>query len=416
MAKVLREYQEQYVSSVRRHWQRGVQSVCIAAPPGAGKTEIAMDLAEKMLPHGKILWVTHKRDLAVQQLQRLRKHFGDDKVSAIIGGYTESPNAYIYVATIQSLLCRKTPLKGFICVFLDECHHYVADEWMHVLTMQAGGFPYVFGATATPEREDGTPLGDIFEKLVHKVNYSDLIQMGYLVRPRIVRPKHDLGRNWAAFPIEAWAQYGARPGIMWLPSVKLAEHMVAQARLRKVSAKAILGKTGVADRAEWIEGFERGDIRLLTNVSTIVEGMDFPKCQSGTLAISCRSRPLFLQTTGRLLRPDPGLPANKQKKILIDLTGATHKHGLPTEDRVYTLFPEAGEQAISGPRTTPEPEPIEDPEVVSVSLVDDFSDDDRPEPVELPDPDPAWASAYERREKQHRRNRARYGRRVADQM
>ena len=51
------------------------------------------------------------------------------------------------------------------------------------------------------------------------------------------------------------------------------------------------------------------------------------------IARGCGSVSTYLQMVGRVLRPSPG----KTSALLIDLCGVVHEHGLPTEDREYSL-------------------------------------------------------------------------------
>lgn len=397
---VLRGYQSTAVASVFAAWNEGARNVCLVAPPGAGKTEMAKASIASTVDSGrKALWVVHQRDLAQQAVARLSATFGHEVVGGLFGGYSCNPSAKIVVATIQSLLRQGSLLSGFGVAYLDECHHYAADAWRNVEGLQRGGFPRVLGGTATPEREDGKPLGDMFERLVVAASYSELISGGYLVKPKIVRPRRYLGGDWAANPIDAWAEYGCLPGIMWLPSVELSKKIADDAVARHRTAASITEDTSQSEREEIVTGFERGTVELITNFSTMLEGIDFPGAMSGTLCRSFVANGTYLQATGRLLRVHPdGVGVIK---VIIDLTGCTVRHGLPYQDREYSLD---GKVAISGPSNTGTGGGYErhDPEVRNVELVHDFSESDIPARVELPIPDKEWLNAKRRADSQYR--------------
>jgi superfamily II DNA or RNA helicase len=55
------------------------------------------------------------------------------------------------------------------------------------------------------------------------------------------------------------------------------------------------------------------------------------------MARGCGTEGLYLQITGRALRPFAG----KTQATLIDLRGVSHVHGSPTEDREYSLTGQA---------------------------------------------------------------------------
>jgi superfamily II DNA or RNA helicase len=77
------------------------------------------------------------------------------------------------------------------------------------------------------------------------------------------------------------------------------------------------------------------------NVGVLCEGFDFPAVSCVILARSVGTCGLFLQISGRGLRPSPGKP----HMTLLDLSGATHLHGSPDSDREYSLTGQAIRQA-----------------------------------------------------------------------
>src|SRR5690606_5869589 len=199
------------------------------------------------------------------------------------------------------------------------------------------------GGTATPERERGEPLGDVFDELVVAASYSELIQRGYLVRPKIAQPRRSLGANWSRNPLDAWAHYGGWQGILWVPSIDLAEHYAEQASQRRINAVCISERTTPERRAKAVDDFESGKAKLLTNVATLLEGVDFPQCRVAILGRRFKTVGSYLQATGRVLRPHE----KKESALVIDLTGCTVRHGLPYQDREYSL---TGKEAIEGKR------------------------------------------------------------------
>lgn len=384
--------------------------MCMVAPPGAGKTEMAMEVIRRFI-RGRVLWVVPRRDLARQARKRLSDYFGRENVGTLFRGVGENSNARIVIATVQSLLKLHRPLSGFEGAYLDECHHYVADEWRKVELVQRGGFPRIFGGTATPERADGKPLGDLFDSLVSKVSYSQLIKDGYLVAPNISRPSEDLEGAYAANPIDVWFRYGGRPAILWVPSIRLSDHYALEATNRGYIARSITETSDMVTRTDALQGFARR-YSLLTNVSTLLEGIDLPACQIGILGRRFTTVASYLQATGRLLRPFPGRDPN-WIKLLIDLTGCTHTHGLPYTDRVYSLTGTAISSSSSSSRESTIGE-RSDPEVFNLPLSDDFVGD-RPPAIPMPTPNPERTRRWEEVSEQYRRSVAKYGEGVADQ-
>ena len=95
--------------------------------------------------------------------------------------------------------------------------------WRDVLPV---GVP-VLGLTATPQRGDGQPLSDVFERLVVAAQYSRLIADGHLVRPRVVAP---FGSQAAVKPTQAARHVESLPadrcGFVYVAGVEDA-HAVA---------------------------------------------------------------------------------------------------------------------------------------------------------------------------------------------
>lgn len=100
-----------------------------------------------------------------------------------------------------------------------------------------------------------------------------------------------------------------------------------------VVAGTIEANTPIREREDLLDRFKRGSLRVLTNVNTLTEGVDVPEARTVILARAFGHVGGFLQAAGRALRPADG----KADAILIDLPGSTIRHGLPTDDRAYSL-------------------------------------------------------------------------------
>lgn len=421
MKKTLDGIQKRAVNAIMAKYKAGKRAVLLVGPPGAGKTEMVMGVIKRHMTNDddKVLICVHQRELAVQTMRRLSEKFGADNVTAIMAGYETSPHATIHVGTVQTIL-KRPELKGFTLCVLDEAHHYVSHEVEKVdgSKKQVGAVSYatirdkgdrpwrILGATATPERADGTPLGDLFEVIVKGGDYSELIANGRLVRAHVVEPERDLGSDWAMNPVDAWARNGGGKAFFFAPTIKLAEHYAEQWNLRRVPAMCISERTKASGRAEAMNDFASGNIQIITCVGTMLEGIDIPDCRMVILGRSFHFRGTYLQATGRVLRAHPG----KERGIVVDLTGAKIRHGDPDQDREYQLFGDA----ISGPQQMGGPGGggggVIEPEVVGVKMLGEL------DPIEIPDPDPLWWERKKRMHDWYRRNVKRFGKKEADRM
>ncbi len=357
--QVLRDYQERAVTDVRSAWSAGTRRVCLVAPTGGGKTR----LGEELVADAPTLWIAHRRELLRQAAARLRSRFGRLDVGLIAPGEDFDPGARIQVATVQTLLARTWRPRVDRVVF-DECHHFLADDWNELATFYANAD--LLGLTATPERRDGRSLGDLFDTLVVAASYSELIEQGHLVRCRVYQPPEALGSDLAQDPVIAYQRYaeGSR-AFVFCSSVETAYRLAKRFYDEGIAAGTIEANTPVRERDEALERFARGEIAVLTNCFALTEGVDVPAARTVILARAFEHVTPFLQAAGRVLRPH----AEKPDAILIDLVGATLVHGLPTEDREYSLegkgirrtslaplrnCPECGATVLAAQRRCPE--------------------------------------------------------------
>ncbi len=329
----LRPYQQNTIVAVREHWSNGTRRVLVVAPTGAGKTV----LAQELIGGHRALLVAHRRELVTQTAKRFKSAFGESAVGLVLPGERESALARIQVGTVQSLIARGSR-PAIDLLVLDEAHHYMAADWRG-LAEAYPGVPCV-GLTATPQRADGEPLGDIFDTLVVAASYSELVRDGFLVPATVLRPDHCLGDDLAQDPIEAWlAHSGGTQTFMFAARVAIAQDWEKRLRDLGVRAATIHAMTPTRDREESLAAFRAGTVRVLCNVGTLTEGIDVPEAACVVLGRNFGHVGQYLQVVGRVLRTSPG----KALALVIDLIGTSHRHGLPTDDRVYSL----GERAIS---------------------------------------------------------------------
>jgi len=336
-ASPLRPYQERAVTGVEREWQSGHRAVCLVAPTGAGKTRLAEEFIRRSSE--PVLFLVHRRELVEQTRQRFEKHFD---TACIAPGYPFRPDARVQIATVQTLLAREhRPPIGLLV--LDEAHHYRAAEWQSVIDHY--GETRTVGLTATPERQTGEPLGDIFSALVVAAGYRELVAGGYLVDARVYAPE-TAANGLAQDPVKAWRAFaeGSR-AFLFASRVEHAERLRREFISAGVRAETIEANTCTRDRMASLARFVDGDTRVLTNVNVLTEGIDVPAARTCILARTFGHVSSYLQAVGRVLRPHP----EKPHAVVIDLTGATLSHGYPTEDRRYSLTGKAIERTSEAP-------------------------------------------------------------------
>lgn len=326
---MLRPYQLAALQQVDAAHQAGHRAVCLVSPTGSGKTIMGVQYVVER--GGTALWLVHRVELLRQSAAALAAVLPAHTVGIIAPHHDASPHAPIQVATVQTLLARdQRPTAA--TVVLDEAHHYVAEDWSAV----NAAYPDAtcLGLTATPQRRDGRPLGDLFTALVVAARYPDLVAAGHLVPCRVFQPTESIVSGVAQHPLAAYQRYGdGGRAFIFCQSIDHAELVAADFTAAGVTAACVSQRTKKNERRERLDAFRSGALRVLTNVYALTEGVDVPSASVCILARPVTHEGPYLQMVGRVLRPAP----DKSRATVIDLCGATLAHGLPTEDRDYSL-------------------------------------------------------------------------------
>lgn len=256
-----RPYQQRAIDAVRHRWEHGARCVCLVIPTGGGKTFTAARLCNG----SRVLWIAHRRELIDQAAEALRAEFDPRDVGIIAPGHDRHPAARVQVATVQTLLARGDRPAADLVV-LDECHHHIAADWARV--HEAYPEARALGLTATPERSDGKPLGDLFDALVVGATYSELLEDGYLVPCRVYQPPTSLGaRELAQDPLAAYQRYtpGAQ-AFVFMGSVRLAYEQADRFTAAGIPSAVVEAKSKRADRVKALADFSSGRVQCLMNV------------------------------------------------------------------------------------------------------------------------------------------------------
>lgn len=272
-----------------------------------------------------------------------------DAVEILEPGSPERPGAMPPDGVVYNLHVEGTHTyvaNGFV---VHNCHHFAANEWRPLLD----AYPHakILGLTATPERQDGRPLGDIFEHLVVGARYPELVTDGHLVPCRAYAPPQQVEDGIANDPVAMYQRYGeGGSGFLFADSIPNAELWAERFSEAGIPAVAVHQKTPPRDRARAMDAFTAGQVRILSNVFLFTEGTDVPAARVCILARPVTHVSMYLQIAGRVLRPAPG----KTDAILLDLCGSVHEHGLPTMDRTYSLDGRAIRRTVESVRQCPQ--------------------------------------------------------------
>jgi superfamily II DNA or RNA helicase len=116
-------------------------------------------------------------------------------------------------------------------------------------------------------------------------------------------------------------------------SLEHAEHIAQAARTAGISAVRIDGGMDRENRRAIVKDFKDGRIKWLVSCDLISEGFDCPGIEVGISLRPTQSLGLWLQQCGRCLR----ISAGKKHATILDHSGNSLRHGLPTEERDWSL-------------------------------------------------------------------------------
>jgi hypothetical protein len=272
----------------------------------------------------RVLWLTHTQALRDQTHRRLGG-------GLIASGCPRNARHPFQVAMIQTLLEREF-WEPFDVLVFDECHHIAGSTWGELVRRWPGAL--LLGLTATPQRGDGRSLQPFFDDLVVAAQYSELTRLGHLAPLRLRRPDRELDKGLALDVLEAYQKHGeGRSGFVYLRSISEARDAAVRFTLAGVPSECIDESTPDDVREAAFAKLRTGELRLLTNVYTLTEGVDVPSASVSIFGRGFGHESTMLQAAGRVLRPHTG----KLDALILDLPGCTHRLGIPTADREYTL-------------------------------------------------------------------------------
>jgi len=306
---------------------------------GGGKTVLAdYVISNAVAKGGRAVFLAARRELVHQASARLSTRHG----VILSGNRRVDQEAPVQVASVQTLLNRDLPWEPTLIV-LDECHHSTAKT--HQELLQRYPRTPVIGLSATPCRSTGLGLADYFTSMVQSIGISSLIQQGYLVPVRHLRPPEH-GKGLYSDPIEMWLRYAKdRPTMAFASNVAESVKLVERFNQRGIPALHIDANTPDEIRDTVSQQMEAGTIKVVSGYAVYVEGVDIPCISCVILDRKTSSLPVYLQAIGRGLRSYPG----KSDCIVLDHGGNIYTHGRADCDRTWVLT--HGKDVLTTPAT-----------------------------------------------------------------
>lgn len=354
--------QETCIAGLRGAFAADYHSPLLVSPTGSGKTVMFSYLAAKLLAAGQRVAILVHRDELVDQVSGTLDRF-DVPHGRITAGMLYDRRLKAHVASVFTLARRITKVAVPDYVICDEAHHATAaSTWGKIIAYWREENPKLrlIGVTATPQRLDGSGLGETFDTMVLGPTTRWLIDNDRLSPYRLFAPQvqvdltgvgtvaGDFKRGACAAALDKPAITGSAvneyrklmdgaPAVAFCVSLEHAAHVTEQFRSAGFRAVGIDGTMEKAMRREIVRDFGRGAISVLVSCDIISEGFDVPGIVGAILLRPTQSLALNLQQVGRALRKAPG----KAAAIILDHVNNSGRHGMPDDPRDWSLMSRA---------------------------------------------------------------------------
>lgn len=353
-------HQRKNVEGLRSFLKQGIKSVLFQAPTGYGKTVVMAYIVQSALAKGSTIAIVLPRKELIRQTAKTLDAF-DIPYTYVAAGRPYNPYGKVMLCSLQSFGRRIGKIKQDPDVIMIDETHFATSMLDKVVNYYGQKGKVFIGFSATPWRSDGKGLGCFYDEMVKAPQVADLIDMGYLSDYKLYAPstvdtsgikmtagdfnKKELDElmNTSRYIVgDAVKYYGqlahGKRAICYCVSVKHAMTCAEIFRQSGISAAAIHGGMGDAERKYIINSFADNDIMVLMNVDLLTFGFDLASQVGRDVTIEAmidlrptQSLSLQLQKWGRALRKKDN-PA-----IIIDHAGNADTHGIPCEHRDWTL-------------------------------------------------------------------------------
>lgn len=398
MTVILRDYQEEAVSLVRMAF-RTYDSVILVLATGAGKTVCFSYIARSAAEKGKnVLILAHRDQLIKQASSKLRDY--DVEHGIIMAGFTPNPRAKVQVGSVQTLVRRiegyakraqgaydkvladsiaagmpqedaeakakaafSACIPKFDIIIVDECHLSAAASYQKIFKFWPKA--KILGVTGSPVRLDNKPLGKdhggTYQHMVKGISIGKLIERSYLVRPVVYGAEQELDlssvkTSMGDYQAEALAELVDKPritgnavrqyqkicpgapAVAWCITIEHATHVAEEFNANGIPAVMLCGDHDGPYRDKVLKMLDSGEIKVVSFVGILVEGVDCPAISAIILLRPTLSLASYLQVIGRGLRPYTHRDGTKKEVCyVLDHASMWSKHGFADQERDWSL-------------------------------------------------------------------------------
>lgn len=335
----LRGYQTELINNIRKSVSRGNRAIVAVLGCGGGKSVIQGTIAANATAKGnRVLFLVHRKELCEQITNTFRMCGVDFSLCTV--GMVQTISKRLHLTAKPDI------------IITDECHHSTAKTYTKIYD----AFPNALklGFTATPCRLNQGGLGDVYSDLITSVSTQWLIENKYLSPYKYYSVKladtsnlhirageykadevNELMQNKEIYgeTVKQWERLARnKKTIIYCASVEASRMTAIEFQSAGYISYSLDCTTPKNERTSVMEQFRNGDIKILCNAELFGEGLDVPDCECVVLLRPTQSLTLYIQQSMRSMRYMPNKTA-----IIIDHVGNCYSHGLPDDDRTWTL-------------------------------------------------------------------------------
>ena len=339
----LRDYQIEAIKRLHKGFAEGYRALGVGLPTGVGKTEVMAKFADEHAVSGMHVWILlHRDQLVIQTEKKMRQRVSRGITVGVVQGDRNVVSARVVVVSVHTLRSEKrlSQMQPPDLIIVDEAHVSMSDTYLRIFDR----FPRakLAGFTATWIRSDKKQLGDVWQKIVYHRSIRWAIREKHLVPPRgisIGAPEHllddvrtrggdyveaDLGRAVSVEEIQhnVIRGYGeharGRLAVLFAPTRAASEYFRSGLQSAGIPAAGIYANTPARERRLIFDAFHKRRVSVLTTCTALAEGWDAPWCDVALMVRPTKSKGLYIQQIGRVLRPWPG----KNEALVLDFVGA----------------------------------------------------------------------------------------------
>jgi superfamily II DNA or RNA helicase len=315
---------------------------------GAGKSIIAGTIAKAATDKGnRVLFLVHRAELCEQ-------------ISDTFYGLCNVNAELCDIMMIQTARRRLSKIQKPVLIIVDEAHVF-NQAYEKVFEYFSDSFK--IGFTATPCRLNQGGLGNLFEDLLTSVSTRWLIDNKYLSEYRYYSfPLIDTSKlhtragefvqeeveklldNTAVFSGTVNQYQKITPGkkaMIYCGSIKASKEIVEEFNRNGITAAHVDGTMSKKERERIVSEYRQGKITVVSNVDLFGVGFDDKDIEVTILLRPTQSLALAVQQNMRCMRYKEGKTA-----IILDCCGNVVRHGLPDDNREWTLEPKAKQENI----------------------------------------------------------------------